>query len=147
MAMPGWWFRGTHGQRSLRALRAAGLGSAAGSFGRAPVQCASRPARAPWLRPPTAARRAVAGAVALTSSPALTSPALPVPDLLNNRPIGQRAVVISAGVVANIIFAFAVLFAQVRPALEPPAPRRARLSMPRRCGGRRRSQPAARPPS
>jgi len=35
-------------------------------------------------------------------------------DLLNNRPIGQRAVVISAGVIANIIFAFGVLFAQVR---------------------------------
>lgn len=35
------------------------------------------------------------------------------PDLLNNRPLGQRALVISAGVVANIIFAFAVLFAQV----------------------------------
>ncbi|KIZ07162.1 Putative zinc metalloprotease [Monoraphidium neglectum] len=35
------------------------------------------------------------------------------PDLLNNRPLGQRAVVISAGVIANIIFAFAVLFAQI----------------------------------
>ncbi|KAI8467700.1 MAG: intramembrane metalloprotease [Monoraphidium minutum] len=35
------------------------------------------------------------------------------PDLLNNRPLPQRAVVISAGVIANIIFAFAVLFAQV----------------------------------
>ena len=34
------------------------------------------------------------------------------PDLLNNRPIGQRAIVISAGVVANIIFAFTVLFTQ-----------------------------------
>ncbi len=35
------------------------------------------------------------------------------PDLLNNRPIAQRTLVISAGVIANIIFAFSVLFAQV----------------------------------
>lgn len=35
------------------------------------------------------------------------------PDLLNNRPLPQRAVVISAGVIANILFAYAALFAQV----------------------------------
>lgn len=35
------------------------------------------------------------------------------PDLLQNRPIADRAYVISAGVIANIIFAFAVLFVQV----------------------------------
>ncbi|KAF6256534.1 intramembrane metalloprotease [Scenedesmus sp. NREL 46B-D3] len=35
------------------------------------------------------------------------------PDLLQNRNVAQRAVVISAGVVANVLFALAVLFAQV----------------------------------
>jgi len=34
------------------------------------------------------------------------------PDLLRNRPIVDRALVISAGVIANIIFAFVILFAQ-----------------------------------
>jgi hypothetical protein len=54
--------------------------------------------------------------VTLPSNPAHLGAPCPAArsDLLNNRPIGQRAVVISAGVVANIIFAFAVLFAQVR---------------------------------
>lgn len=50
-------------------------------------------------------------------NPLPAPPPLPPPspaDLLNNRPLGQRALVISAGVIANIIFAFAVLFAQVR---------------------------------
>ena len=36
------------------------------------------------------------------------------PDLLRNRGILSRAMVISAGVIANLIFAYAVLFAQVR---------------------------------
>eukprot|EP00878_Enallax_costatus_P026187 GHUV01028072.1.p1 GENE.GHUV01028072.1~~GHUV01028072.1.p1 ORF type:complete len:107 (+),score=39.48 GHUV01028072.1:115-435(+) len=36
------------------------------------------------------------------------------PDLLQNRSIPERALVISAGVIANVIFALAVLFAQVR---------------------------------
>jgi len=35
------------------------------------------------------------------------------PDLLQNRSIPERGLVISAGVIANIIFALAVLFAQV----------------------------------
>jgi membrane-associated protease RseP (regulator of RpoE activity) len=35
------------------------------------------------------------------------------PDLLRNRGILSRAMVISAGVIANLIFAYAVLFAQV----------------------------------
>eukprot|EP00191_Tetraselmis_sp_GSL018_P008215 CAMPEP_0177612146 /NCGR_PEP_ID=MMETSP0419_2-20121207/21010_1 /TAXON_ID=582737 /ORGANISM="Tetraselmis sp., Strain GSL018" /LENGTH=423 /DNA_ID=CAMNT_0019108205 /DNA_START=258 /DNA_END=1529 /DNA_ORIENTATION=+ len=35
------------------------------------------------------------------------------PDLLKNRPISQRVIVISAGVIANFIFAFGILFAQV----------------------------------
>ncbi|MEW5306624.1 MAG: hypothetical protein WDW36_009078 [Sanguina aurantia] len=35
------------------------------------------------------------------------------PDLLKNRSIGERAVVISAGVVANFIFAYVVLFVQI----------------------------------
>ena len=35
------------------------------------------------------------------------------PNLLKNRPILDRALVISAGVIANILFAFAVLFTQV----------------------------------
>eukprot|EP00775_Hariotina_reticulata_P009294 gene9294-9459_t len=35
------------------------------------------------------------------------------PDLLQNRPLPQRALVISAGVIANIVFSLAVLFAQV----------------------------------
>eukprot|EP00210_Caulerpa_lentillifera_P008285 g7906.t1 len=35
------------------------------------------------------------------------------PDLLRNRPIADRALVISAGVVANFLFAFSLLFAQV----------------------------------
>lgn len=34
------------------------------------------------------------------------------PDLLKNRPIVDRALVISAGVIANVIFAYAVLFTQ-----------------------------------
>lgn len=34
------------------------------------------------------------------------------PDLMKNRPVAQRALVISAGVIANIIFAFSVLFVQ-----------------------------------
>ena len=37
------------------------------------------------------------------------------PDLLKNRPILDRAIVISAGVIANCIFAFTILFTQVRP--------------------------------
>lgn len=35
------------------------------------------------------------------------------PDLLQNRSIPERGLVISAGVIANIVFALAVLFAQV----------------------------------
>ena len=35
------------------------------------------------------------------------------PDLLRNRPILDRAVVISAGVIANVIFAWSILFTQV----------------------------------
>ncbi|GIL58660.1 hypothetical protein Vafri_13664 [Volvox africanus] len=35
------------------------------------------------------------------------------PDLLKNRPIPQRALVISAGVIANILFAYLVLLAQI----------------------------------
>lgn len=35
------------------------------------------------------------------------------PDLFGNRPIPQRAIVISAGVIANLVFAFTILFAQV----------------------------------
>ncbi|CAI5972088.1 unnamed protein product [Closterium sp. NIES-64] len=35
------------------------------------------------------------------------------PDLLKNRPIADRAFVISAGVIANIVFAYALLFTQV----------------------------------
>ncbi|KAK9814195.1 hypothetical protein WJX72_002001 [[Myrmecia] bisecta] len=35
------------------------------------------------------------------------------PDLLSNRPIKDRALVISAGVIANIIFAFSILLTQV----------------------------------
>ena len=35
------------------------------------------------------------------------------PDLLKNRPILDRAIVISAGVIANMLFATAILFAQV----------------------------------
>lgn len=35
------------------------------------------------------------------------------PDLLKNRSIPQRAIVISAGVIANVIFAFSLLFTQV----------------------------------
>ncbi|EIE19004.1 intramembrane metalloprotease [Coccomyxa subellipsoidea C-169] len=35
------------------------------------------------------------------------------PDLLKNRSIAERALVISAGVIANIIFAFSILFTQV----------------------------------
>lgn len=36
------------------------------------------------------------------------------PDLLQNRSIPERGLVISAGVIANVVFALAVLFAQVR---------------------------------
>lgn len=39
------------------------------------------------------------------------------PDLLKNRSIAERAIVISAGVIANIIFAFSILFTQVISAL------------------------------
>ncbi|CAI6009558.1 unnamed protein product [Closterium sp. NIES-65] len=39
------------------------------------------------------------------------------PDLLKNRPIADRAFVISAGVIANIVFAYALLFTQVRAGL------------------------------
>lgn len=35
------------------------------------------------------------------------------PDLLKNRPILDRAIVITAGVIANAIFAFSLLFTQV----------------------------------
>ena len=35
------------------------------------------------------------------------------PDLLRNRPVGQRALVISAGIIANVILAYSVLLAQV----------------------------------
>ncbi len=34
------------------------------------------------------------------------------PDLLKNRSITQRAIVISAGVIANIVFAYGLLFTQ-----------------------------------
>ena len=37
------------------------------------------------------------------------------PDLLKNRSILQRAIVISAGVIANIIFAYSLLFTQASP--------------------------------
>ena len=39
------------------------------------------------------------------------------PDLLSNRPIRDRALVISAGVIANVIFAWTLLFTQVRSVL------------------------------
>lgn len=35
------------------------------------------------------------------------------PNLLQNRSVVQRAIVISAGVIANVLFALAILFAQV----------------------------------
>lgn len=35
------------------------------------------------------------------------------PDLLRNRPVGQRALVISAGIIANVILAYSVLLAQI----------------------------------
>lgn len=35
------------------------------------------------------------------------------PDLLRNRPVGQRMLVISAGIIFNIIFAYSILLAQV----------------------------------
>ena len=34
------------------------------------------------------------------------------PDLLKNRSIPQRAIVISAGVIANVVFAYGLLFTQ-----------------------------------
>ena len=37
------------------------------------------------------------------------------PNLLKNRSIPQRAIVISAGVIANIIFAYSLLFTQASP--------------------------------
>jgi membrane-associated protease RseP (regulator of RpoE activity) len=58
------------------------------------------------------------------------------PDLLNNRPLAQRAVVISAGVAANIVFALAVLLLQVSGAQGCWRAARAR-------GGGREGQPAA----
>ena len=36
------------------------------------------------------------------------------PNLLRNRPIPDRLLVISAGIIANCIFAFSILFVQVR---------------------------------
>ena len=39
------------------------------------------------------------------------------PNLLRNRSIPERALVISAGVIANIIFAYSLLLTQVRPAV------------------------------
>ena len=36
------------------------------------------------------------------------------PNLLKNRPIKDRALVISAGIIANCIFAFSILLTQVR---------------------------------
>lgn len=36
------------------------------------------------------------------------------PDLMKNRPIKDRALVISAGIIANCIFAFSILCAQVQ---------------------------------
>jgi RIP metalloprotease RseP len=36
------------------------------------------------------------------------------PDLLRNRPLLDRAIVISAGVAANFVFAYTILFTQVR---------------------------------
>jgi len=38
------------------------------------------------------------------------------PDLLKNRSIAERALVISAGVLANCVFAMAILTTQARPA-------------------------------
>lgn len=35
------------------------------------------------------------------------------PDLLRNRPVPQRALVISAGIIANVMLAYSVLLAQV----------------------------------
>jgi len=35
------------------------------------------------------------------------------PNLLKNRPVKDRALVISAGIIANCIFAFSILLAQV----------------------------------
>lgn len=40
------------------------------------------------------------------------------PDLFQNRSIPQRALVISAGVLANFVFAFTILFTQVGCILE-----------------------------
>ncbi|GLC37361.1 hypothetical protein PLESTB_001595500 [Pleodorina starrii] len=65
---------------------------------------------------------ASASASASTSAPSAASEAAPAgtaairpddPDLLKNRPIPQRALVISAGVIANILFAYLVLLAQI----------------------------------
>ena len=36
------------------------------------------------------------------------------PDLLQNRSIPERALVISAGVIANVVFAYAILLLQAR---------------------------------
>lgn len=41
-------------------------------------------------------------------------PAADDPDLLRNRSIRDRTIVISAGVIANILFAYTSLFVQVR---------------------------------
>lgn len=35
------------------------------------------------------------------------------PNLLRNRPVKDRAIVVSAGVFANCVFAFTILFSQV----------------------------------
>ncbi|GFR42073.1 hypothetical protein Agub_g2894, partial [Astrephomene gubernaculifera] len=60
--------------------------------------------------------------VSSSSSPAASSPSPSPsspsfssddPDLLKNRPLGQRALVISAGVAANMVFAYLVLLAQI----------------------------------
>jgi membrane-associated protease RseP (regulator of RpoE activity) len=42
------------------------------------------------------------------------------PNLLRNRPIKDRALVISAGVIANVIFAYSILLSQV--SYSPPIP-------------------------
>jgi hypothetical protein len=53
------------------------------------------------------------GYVAFPDDDTKSSYASDDPDLLQNRNVAQRAVVISAGVVANVLFALAILFAQV----------------------------------
>ncbi|KXZ44718.1 hypothetical protein GPECTOR_63g44 [Gonium pectorale] len=50
---------------------------------------------------------------ATAAAPATPSYSPDDPDLLKNRPIAQRALVISAGVIANIVFAYLILLLQI----------------------------------